>query len=81
MLQKLGQIGNCHFWVTVLKTNYRSNMLPLSLLCNALLKYNEAASNSLWAGKKKRKTPNINLTKLYAAVEDGGLNLLPRIAW
>uniref|UniRef100_A0A3Q3X342 Reverse transcriptase domain-containing protein n=1 Tax=Mola mola TaxID=94237 RepID=A0A3Q3X342_MOLML len=58
------------------KMNYISNMLPLSLPCNALLKYKEAVYNFLWAGNK----PYINRTKLYAAIEDGGLGLR-HIAW
>lgn len=51
-------------------------MLPLSMPHNALLKYNEAVYSFLWVGKK----PYINQTKLYAAIEDGGLGL-PHIAW
>lgn len=62
--------------IIVLKINYISNMLPLSMPHNALLKYNEAVYSFLWAGKK----PYINQTKLYAAIEDGGLGL-PHIAW
>uniref|UniRef100_A0A3Q3W4T6 Reverse transcriptase domain-containing protein n=1 Tax=Mola mola TaxID=94237 RepID=A0A3Q3W4T6_MOLML len=56
----------------VLKINYICIMLPLILPRNALLKYNEAVYNFLWAGNKP--------TKLYAAIEDGGLGL-PHIAW
>uniref|UniRef100_A0A3Q3VRY6 Reverse transcriptase domain-containing protein n=1 Tax=Mola mola TaxID=94237 RepID=A0A3Q3VRY6_MOLML len=55
------------------KIDYISNMLPLS---NALLKHNEAVYNFLWAAKK----PYINRTKLYAAIEDGGLGL-PHMVW
>lgn len=51
-------------------------MLPLSLPHKTLLKYNEAMYNFLQAGKKAY----INQTKLYAAIEDGGL-CLPHIAW
>lgn len=40
------------------------------------MKYNEAVYNFLWAGKK----PYINQTKLYTAIEDGGLGL-PHIDW
>uniref|UniRef100_A0A3Q3WJC5 Reverse transcriptase domain-containing protein n=1 Tax=Mola mola TaxID=94237 RepID=A0A3Q3WJC5_MOLML len=74
-LSLLGKI-NILKMAIVPKINYISNMLPLSLPRNALLKYNEAVYNVLWAGKK----PYINRTKLYTAIEDGGLGL-PHITW
>uniref|UniRef100_A0A671TGB6 Reverse transcriptase domain-containing protein n=1 Tax=Sparus aurata TaxID=8175 RepID=A0A671TGB6_SPAAU len=74
-LSLLGKI-NILKMIIVPKINYISNMLPLSMPHNALLKYNKAVYSFLWAGKK----PYINQTKLYAAIEDGGLGL-PHIAW
>ena len=69
-LSLLGKI-NILKMVIVPKINYVSYMLPLSLPRNALLKYNKVVYNFLWGGK----APYINRTKLYAAIEDGGLDL------
>ncbi len=74
-LSLLGKI-NILKMIIVPKINYISSMLPLSVPHKALLKYNKAVYNFLWVGKK----PYINQKKLYAATEDGGLDL-PHVAW